>query len=89
LQRGSGTWGFYGFFGVEGRAKARDIFLDGNTFSDSHSVDKNILVGDVFAGIGVRWNQLSVSFTETLRTKEFKDQDDPQPFGALTISYEF
>ena len=28
-------WGWYLFAGVEGRAVARNIFLDGNTFSDS------------------------------------------------------
>src|SRR3546814_11015068 len=28
------------FAGVEGRAVLRNIFLDGNTFADSHSVDE-------------------------------------------------
>jgi len=33
---------WYLFAGIEGRAVARNIFLDGNTFKDSHSVDKKI-----------------------------------------------
>ncbi len=32
-------FGWYVFGGVEGRAVARDIFLDGNTWADSRSVD--------------------------------------------------
>ena len=42
------SWYFYA--GVEGRALATNIFLDGNTFTDSHSVDKKYFVGDVHAG---------------------------------------
>jgi lipid A 3-O-deacylase len=43
--------GWYIFAGVEGRAVARNIFLDGNTFSDSHSVDKKMLVGGAQGGV--------------------------------------
>lgn len=35
-------FGWYLFAGVEGRAVARNIFLDGNTFRDSRSVDKEL-----------------------------------------------
>ncbi len=34
--------GVYLFARVDGRAVARNIFLDGNTFSNSHSVDSNL-----------------------------------------------
>ena len=43
-------FGWYIFVGVEGSAVARNIALDGNTFRDSPSVDKNIFVADFMAG---------------------------------------
>jgi len=39
-------FGWVLFAGVDGRAVARDIFLDGNTFKDSASVDKKNFVAD-------------------------------------------
>jgi hypothetical protein len=36
-------FGLYVFAAADGRAVLHDIFLDGNTFTDSHSVDKKIL----------------------------------------------
>ena len=42
---------WYAYAGVEGRVLATNIFLDGNTFTDSHSVDKKYFVGDVHAGL--------------------------------------
>ena len=42
---------WYLFAGLEGRAVFRNIFLDGNTFTDSHSVDSKHFVGDIQAGL--------------------------------------
>ena len=44
----------YLFTGVDGKVVGRNIFLDGNTFSDSHSVDKETFVGDWVAGSSIR-----------------------------------
>ncbi|MDQ6984253.1 MAG: lipid A deacylase LpxR family protein, partial [Ghiorsea sp.] len=41
---------WYVFLGFESRLVARDIFLDGNTFNNSHSVEKELLVGDMQYG---------------------------------------
>lgn len=45
--------GAYLFLRVDGRAVARNIFLDGNTFSDSPSVDKYPFVSDLSAGVAM------------------------------------
>ena len=42
---------WYFFAGTESRIVIRNIFLDGNTFSDSHSVDKEYIVGDLQFGV--------------------------------------
>ncbi len=44
------TFGWYLFAGVDGRAIAYNIFLDGNADGDSLSVDKEPLVADIQVG---------------------------------------
>jgi hypothetical protein len=80
---------WYIFTGVEGRVVLYNIFLDGNVFSDSHSVDKRPLVGDLQAGLVLQWNRFRFSYTQILRTKEFDGQEDPDIFGSLSLSYHF
>lgn len=82
-------WSWYTFAGLEGRALARNIFLDGNTFSNSHSVDKKHFVADANAGIAITYDQYRVSYTLVYRTKEFEGQDDPTVFGAFSFGYRF
>ena len=78
---------WYIFVGVEGRAVVRNIFLDGNSFSDSHSVDKEPLVGDLQYGIVYQTGRLRFSISNMIRTKEYKTQKDETNFGAVNISY--
>lgn len=79
----------YLFAAVNGRAVARDIFLDGNTFTDSHSVEKKPLVADIAAGAALHWGRAILTFTQVMRTEEFKGQDDDHSFGALALSFSF
>jgi lipid A 3-O-deacylase len=78
------TW--YLFAGVEGRAVARNIFLDGNTFKDSRSVDKKPFVGDLQWGVVLTWRRARLSYTHVWRTREFETQIEPDQFGALSLS---
>lgn len=80
---------WYVFAGLEGRAVLRNIFLDGNTFTDSHSVEKKILVADAQAGMVLHWNRFRISYTQIFRTKEFEGQDRGDVFGSLSFSYHF
>ncbi len=79
---------WYFFSGIEGRAVVRNIFLDGNSFNDSHSVDKEPLVGDLQYGIVYQAGSLRFSISNMIRTKEYKTQKDETNFGAINISYE-
>jgi hypothetical protein len=67
----------------------RDIFLDGNTFRDSHDVDRNLLVGDLLAGVTLGYGGLKLSLAQVLRTREFKGQTRDHRFGSITLSYAF
>jgi lipid A 3-O-deacylase len=80
---------WYLFAGFDGRAVARNIFLDGNTFEDSRSVDKEPLVGDMQAGAEMTWQDVRLSYTYVWRTREFKTQGLSAKFGALSLSVAF
>jgi len=81
--------GIHAFVGVDARAVAHNIFLDGNTFSNSHSVAKEYLVGDVSAGIAWQWVGGKITYAQYWRSKEFRQQKDTQSFGSLTLSLEY
>jgi hypothetical protein len=83
------AFGWYIFAGVEGRAVGRNIFLDGNTFSDSHSVDKKPFVGDFQAGAAVVWRGMRLAFTHVFRTREFDQQKEADRFAAVSLSAKF
>ncbi len=84
-----GAFGWYLFAGIEGRAVGRNIFLDGNTFSDSHSVDKHTLVGDFQVGAALITGRWRIAYTHVFRTREFESQNEPDRFGAVSVSARF
>ena len=83
-------WGFYFFVGAEGRAVARNIFLDGNTWSSSHSIKKEPLVGELNGGLALTINGITVSYNHVYLTKEFKKQPSKkQEYGSINITIPF
>lgn len=85
----SDGFGWYFFIGVDGQAHARNIFLDGNTFKNSHSVDRNPFVLDVQAGIALLFRNARVSLTHVLRSPEFSDRHRWQQFGSLSVAFRY
>lgn len=79
-------FGWYGFVGVEGRYMAHNLLLDGNTFEDSHSVDRREWVGDLQAGFVVTWDDWQLAYTTVWRTREFEEQHSGDQFGSITLS---
>jgi len=77
----------YLFGAVNGKYVLRDIFLDGNTFTDSHSIDKKDMVADLAAGITLGYHNLMLTYSHVTRTKEFVGQDDVHHFGSLTLNF--
>nr|WP_207063680.1 lipid A deacylase LpxR family protein [Motiliproteus sp. SC1-56] len=85
--RGPERWGWHLFVSSDVRLVLRDIFLDGNTFTDSHSVDKNPLVGDIYAGFSIHYRRLKLSYARVMRTREFDEQDSLHRYGSLSLSW--
>lgn len=81
--------GGYLFTTVGERAVARNIFLDGNSFADSASVDKKYFVGTLQVGAAVTYGETRLSYTQVFMTREYETQTHPSVFGALTLSTRF
>jgi hypothetical protein len=74
------------FAGVQGRAVAHNLFLDGNTFEDSASVERTLFVLDMQTGFSVTAGSVRLAYTYVWRTEEFETQPTRQDFGALSLS---
>jgi lipid A 3-O-deacylase len=90
-------WGFDFYAGFEGRAVARNIFLNGNTFEASPSVIMKPLVLDVLAGAEIfSQSGYSLAFTVVHRSPEYTTQPKsatlfgvPVTFGSISGSFRF
>jgi len=87
--RGAQEASWYLFMGFESRLVARDIFLDGNTFAQSHSVDKEYLVGDMQFGLVSLSGNWRVAFSNMVRTREYASQEENTHYGAVNVSYRY
>jgi hypothetical protein len=86
---GGTDFAWYLFAGAEGRYVAHNIFLDGNTFANSHSVDRIPLVADIQAGAAIVVNDIRLAFTHVFRTREFEGQRRSDRYGAISLSARF
>lgn len=79
-------WSIHAFVSTEARLVLRDISLDGNTFRDSHSVEKKYLVGDVGYGLALTHGRWKFALARYHRSREFKGQQERPTFGSFTLS---
>ena len=82
-------WGAYIFSGIEGRWVIHNLFLEGNTFRSSHSVEEEPLVGNVSFGVGLVFKRVEVLVSHTFLTHEFKAQDVEDSFTSATVLFKF
>ena len=83
------NWGLHAFVSIDVRLVGRDIFLDGNTFRDSHSVSKEPVVADAAVGVSFLYRGIKLSYAHIFRSREFKGQDSSHSYGSLAMSYTF
>lgn len=77
------------FAGGELRAVAHNIFLDGNTFTDSRHVERRTLTGDLQFGLTLQYRANQIAFSGVYRFEEYESQDEPDRFGAIIFSRQF
>ena len=86
---GEKKWGLHAFASFDIRLVGYDIFLDGNSFKNSHSVTKESVVADAAVGIAYIVGGGRLSYAQIFRTKEFSGQDSSHSYGSLSFSYTF
>ena len=86
---GSGADHFYMFLGVQAHYTFNDIFVDGNTFKDSHSVTLKNEGFTVTAGAVWNWEQWGLLFSIAETSSNFEERDNKGRFGSLSMSYRF
>lgn len=79
------SWHIFG--GVEGRAVAYDIFVDGRLFADDIvTADRNPLVGDAQGGLVLQYGPVQVSYIHVFRSASFDKSQGSDEFGALSFA---
>jgi hypothetical protein len=86
---GRTSFGAHIFAGLQIEAVAHDIFLDGNTWRHSQSVDKKPLVADLSIGVSASMNMFKLTYRHLFRTKEFDNQKGGHSIGSLTLAVSF
>lgn len=82
----TGDWSAHAFVTTDARWVLRDITLDGNSFRDSHSVDKRPFVADIGFGFSVLYDRWKFALARYHRTREFDGQQVTPVYGSFTIS---
>ena len=82
-------FGAYIFGAVESKVVLHNAFLDGNTFKGSHSIDKNILVGEFKMGAVFAFRHADLGLTYVLRTPEYRGQPHSDSFGSIALNIKF
>jgi hypothetical protein len=82
-------FGWYIFGGADARLVLWNIFLDGNSFTESHDVSKNHLVGSAHFGAALAFGRVRLTATQVFRTQEYDGQGDPDTYGSLSMSVNF
>ena len=87
-RRQESDWSLYGLAGMRGAAVAHDITLDGPVFENFDTgVSRKPLVGEIYAGFGIRYRRIVFSYVHTFRSPEFREQNKGRDFGSLALSY--
>jgi hypothetical protein len=84
--REKGPFGIYAFALIDGMAIAHNIFLDGNTFGESHRVRKNPWTLELIMGLRARIGRFNFGYEHSFWSKRYKTESRKHVFGALFLA---
>lgn len=85
LARSTGR-GAHVLAGARGEWVLRDLFLDGNTFRHNSTAERIPLVAEVEVGAGYRAGHWALEYRHAVRSREYRAQPDPHPYGSLVLT---
>jgi lipid A 3-O-deacylase len=87
--QGKKLWGMHLFASSKVEGVIHDIFLDGNTWKNSHSVDKKVLLADLSLGLAFNFDMFKLTYRHLFSTKQFDNQRQGHIIGSLTLTLSF
>lgn len=75
------------FAGARASLVARDLFLDGTTFRESHHVTRRPLVPEWERGIRIRIDHLSIQYRVVTTGREYTTQPRSHPYAGITVAW--
>ncbi len=82
-------WSWYLFAGVEGRYVDKNIFLDDHPDREQWNIWKTDWVAEAQGGFVMTRGDFRLAYTYVYRSKEFKQQLEPDRFGSLALTWRF
>lgn len=89
LTAGGPDSSFYVFASGRAIAVARNMFLDGNSFHDSHHVTKRFLVLETELGYAAQWKQWQLTWHFVTRSPEFRERNVINSFASISLAYAY
>ena len=80
-------WEAYFFVGAQSEAVARDLFLDGSTFSRSPHVAREPVADEWERGIGIRLWRLGLEYRAVTQGREYRTGPATHTFGGITLTW--
>jgi len=88
-QWGEDQFSIYMYMTLGVDAVAHDIFLDGNTFATSRSVNSEALLGIASVGLVSRYKNLYLGWSQSYQTEQFEGQPGGQSWGTIYFGCSF
>lgn len=86
----SGRYGAYLFARGHGRAVQHNLTLDGNSYRDSRSVEKEDFVAEFEFGVAARFGKhLQIGWSWTAVSDEYKNDDSNDSYASVSVAAHF
>ena len=79
-------WSVYGYATVAADAVGRNMFIDGNTFANSRSAEREDLVSRATLGVMARYKCVEFGWAQTWETETFEAQPNGQTWGSFVLN---
>lgn len=83
------SFSFFVFGGIDSQYMVRNMFLDGNLWTESHSIDKNTFVWNAIVGVGISSSGFQLRAAYAYWTKKFILEESNHLYGTIQLGFSF